>query len=43
MGQKTLIQNHLDLGITQEWDSVWFNLDNYSDNVIEDFKLESFV
>ena len=42
MGQKTNPKSFR-LGITQEWDSVWFNLDNYSDNVLEDFKIRDFL
>ena len=36
MGQKANPKS-LRLGITEDWDSVWFNLENYSENVLEDF------
>tara|TARA_B100000427_G_scaffold329816_1_gene348088 strand:+ start:3445 stop:4116 length:672 start_codon:yes stop_codon:yes gene_type:complete len=42
MGQKTN-PKALRLGITQGWDSTWYDFYNYSDKVLEDFKIRNFL
>ncbi|RAP26445.1 30S ribosomal protein S3 [Candidatus Marinamargulisbacteria bacterium SCGC AG-333-B06] len=42
MGQKTN-PKALRLGITQDWDSTWYDFYNYSDKVLEDFNIRNFL
>tara|TARA_B100000427_G_scaffold101850_1_gene84046 strand:+ start:3558 stop:4220 length:663 start_codon:yes stop_codon:yes gene_type:complete len=42
MGQKTN-PKALRLGITDDWDSVWYDFYNYSDKVIEDLTIRTFL
>ena len=42
MGQKTN-PKVLRLGITEEWDSIWFDTYGYQKKILEDFKIRSFI
>ena len=42
MGQK-VNPKAFRLGITEEWDSTWYDSRNYSDKVMEDFKIRSYL
>ena len=42
MGQK-VNPKAFRLGVTEDWDSVWFEEANYKNNILEDFKIRNFV
>tara|TARA_B100000427_G_scaffold138364_1_gene115102 strand:+ start:3454 stop:4119 length:666 start_codon:yes stop_codon:yes gene_type:complete len=42
MGQKAN-PKALRLGITDDWDSTWYDFYNYSDKLLEDFKIRNFL
>ena len=42
MGQK-VNPKAFRLGITEDWDSIWFEESNYKNNILEDFEIRKFI
>ena len=42
MGQK-VNPKAFRLGITEDWDSIWFEESNYKSNILEDFEIRKFI